>query len=586
VEQAPGHAAPLSLIHSLGAPCGNIDPLGITSTPVVDAAANEVFVAAEVRVGSSTVAHQLFGINLTSGAMIVNGAGLDPPGITVAAHQQRAALALGNGRVYVGFGGLAGDCGQYNGWIVSLLENGTGFVSFRVPTAREGAIWGTSGPAVDVTGNVYVSTGNGSQTNPAGPYDGSDSVIKLTPTLQELSLFAPSSWASENANDLDLGSVGPALVGNGLVFQVGKQQTGYLLNTANLGGIGGAIAGHQVCFADGGTAYVDPFIYVPCADGIRAVKLLPGPDFTVAWHTPASANGPPIVALGLVWSLDTNNGILYGLDPSNGTVRFQAAVGAVQHFATPTAAGDLLLVPTATGVQAFRNQPCFIAAPKPSVDALAVVRSAGWYFRSTISPGKAEGVDCYGEAGDRPVIGDWDGNGSTTPGVFRNGVWYSSNSFLSPSADVTVPFGDPGDVPVVGDWTGSGKSSIGVFRGGIWYLDITPHRGAADLTFAFGDPSDIPVTGQWIGGLKSSVGVFRHGAWYFANTLHGGFADTAIAFGNPTDVPVAGDWANSGKSTPGVFRDGVWYLTTSFHSGGADISVAFGGPGDAPLHWH
>lgn len=157
--------APLSLIASLGAPCGDIDPLGITGTPVVDMASNEVFVAAEVKLGHA-VAHRLFGLDLTTGAVKLDGVHLDPTGMIVAAHQQRAALGLASGRIYIAFGGLAGDCGQYHGWVVSVKEDGSAFVDYKVPTRREGGIWAPSGPAIDSNGDVYVSVGNGSQVKP------------------------------------------------------------------------------------------------------------------------------------------------------------------------------------------------------------------------------------------------------------------------------------------------------------------------------------------------------------------------------------------------------------------------------------
>lgn len=139
------------------------------------------------------------------------------------------------------------------------------------------------------------------------------------------------------------------------MFQVGKQQTGYLLAAASLGGVGGQIVGHTLCTAFGGTAYHSPYVYVPCTDGIRAIKLLPGPDFNVAWHTPAPANGPPIVAFGLVWSIDTGGGILYGLDANTGTIVAHVSIGSVQSFVTPTAVGNHLFVPIASGVTAFIN---------------------------------------------------------------------------------------------------------------------------------------------------------------------------------------------------------------------------------------
>jgi polyvinyl alcohol dehydrogenase (cytochrome) len=586
--------APLSLVRSLGglpSYCGNIDPLGMTGTPVYDPASNEVFVAAEVNVNGTAVAHRLYGVDASSGQMLlngVNGVSVDPPGLAnVAPLQQRAALAIGNGRIYVAYGGLDGDCGNYHGYVVSVTEAGASPISFQVPSQNLGGIWGSSGPAVDAAGHVYVSVGNG---DPNLPYDGTDSVLKLDGnTLAQTDYFAPTTWASDNANDLDLGSVGPALLNNGLLFQVGKQSTGFLLNTAALGGIGSGLASHTVCFALGGTAYVDPYVYVPCSDGIRAVRLTAGPDFTVAWHTAASANGPPIVAYGLVWSIDTNNGVLYGLNPTSGAVLVQTPVGPVNHFATPAADGNRLIVPTATGVQTFVNQFCAptpAPSPPPGTDGPAVVRGNSWYFRSGLTTGPGQGSDCYGIPGDVPVSGDWDGNGTRTPGVFRAGVWYLSNSATSGVADTVVSLGNPGDIPVVGDWTGTGRTSIGVFRNGVWYLQAVPHTGTADFALAYGNPGDVPTPGDWGGGGRDSPGVFRNGVWYLATSLHGGIADVALNYGNPTDVPAAGHWGGHVTANLGVFRNGVWYVTTAgLHGGVADLSFDYGIAGDIPVSW-
>ena len=76
-------------------------------------------------------------------------------------------------------------------------------------------------------------------------------------------------------------------------------------------------------------------------------------------------------------------------------------------------------------------------------------------------------------AGDIPVVGDWNGSGTTKIGVFRNGMWYldtNGNNTWNAGVDAAIPFGMAGDIPVVGDWNGSGTTKIGVFRNGIWYL--------------------------------------------------------------------------------------------------------------------
>src|SRR3989454_12187517 len=187
-------------------PCGNIDPLGITGTPVYDPATGLVFAVAEV----SGPAHLLVGIDATSGQVKVRRL-VDTDGMDPRAHQQRPALALANGMVYIAYGGLDGDCSDYIGRVVASSTSGQGpLLVYRVPTPREGGIWATPGPSVDASGNLYVSVGNGAITS--GQWDHSDSVLKLSPTLRLIDAFAPTSWGQDNANDADLGSQGPVLL--------------------------------------------------------------------------------------------------------------------------------------------------------------------------------------------------------------------------------------------------------------------------------------------------------------------------------------------------------------------------------------
>ena len=125
---------------------------------------------------------------------------------------QRASLALDDGRVIIGFGGNSGDCGQYHGLVVSAPENGSPPSTFVVAAAyNQGAVWmGGAAPAIDDAGDVWVATGNSSA--PANSYDYSDGVVKLSPTMQVLDYFAPSTWHQDNSIDADLGSESPALL--------------------------------------------------------------------------------------------------------------------------------------------------------------------------------------------------------------------------------------------------------------------------------------------------------------------------------------------------------------------------------------
>ena len=164
-------------------PCGNIDPLGITGTPVYDPASGLVFAVAETTGGT----HLLAGVSLATGEMKVRRE-IEPPHGTPIATQQRPALTLYGGRVYIAFGGLNGDCADYIGAVVSVAASGLGAVdSYSVPTSREGGIWATGGPVV--AGNrLLVSVGNGASTS---SYDDSDSVTAPHPGCAGFRTYSP-----------------------------------------------------------------------------------------------------------------------------------------------------------------------------------------------------------------------------------------------------------------------------------------------------------------------------------------------------------------------------------------------------------
>lgn len=332
-------------------PCGNIDPLGITGTTVYAPATGLVYAVAE----TAGYHHVLVGVSATSGHVAFRRDIPTPDG-QPRFNQQRAALALVGDRVYVAFGGLFGDCGPYRGSVVSAPASGDGpLASYVVPTAREAGIWGAGGPVTrtgtGTGGTIYVSIGNGAATS--GAYDGSDSVTALSPRLRRTGIFAPTDWAADNASDLDLGSMSPVLVPSGMVLAVGKRGTGYLLDAARLGGVGGQVAEAPVCSAFGGAAVRGTVAYVPCAGGGMAAVDTADRRIRVLWRGPASAAGSPVVGGGVVWVADWDAGTLYQLDPANGQVRRQIGLGSpLPHFASPTLSGPLVLIGTMSGVTA------------------------------------------------------------------------------------------------------------------------------------------------------------------------------------------------------------------------------------------
>ncbi|MEA2686604.1 MAG: hypothetical protein QOE93_1799 [Actinomycetota bacterium] len=221
------------------------------------------------------------------------------------------------------------------------------------------------------------------------------------------------------------------------------------------------------------------------------------------------------------------------------------------------------------------------AGTKPALNRLNVR-----YLRQTRTSGPADFSYTYGDPADFPLMGDWDGNGTKTPGVFRAGTWFLRNSNSTGVADAAFGYGNPLDYPVVGDWNGDGVDTVGIFRGGTWYFRNSNSTGVADATWGFGDPGDTPIVGDWNGNGTDTFGVVRRGVWYVANYFDPGVADVAWGYGNPEDTPVVGDWDNDGDSTAGIFRDGQWYISNSLGASTADVNFHFGDPGDRLVPWH
>ena len=340
-----GTPAPLSEL-----PCGNVDPLGITGTPVYDAATGLVYLVAEY---GGPPRHELVALNPVNGSISWRTS-VDLAGVDTAAMQERGALTVADGSVWVPFGGLFGDCGDYKGRVVGVpLQGAHTATAFTVPTGREGGIWTPPGPSVDARGHLFVSVGNG-ESGVGDPYDSSDSVLELDGT-RIVDSFSPMTWQTDNENDLDLGSQGPALVGTSWVFIAGKAGTAYVLRQGSLGGIGGQVSTAKVCRSFGGTAVAGDIVYVPCTDGVRAVRIDSEGGMQVLWHADGDVTGSPVVGGGRVWSLDPKDGVLHALDPATGKSVAKVTVGTTSRFATPAISGPNLLVPTLTGLTIVRG---------------------------------------------------------------------------------------------------------------------------------------------------------------------------------------------------------------------------------------
>lgn len=217
------------------------------------------------------------------------------------------------------------------------------------------------------------------------------------------------------------------------------------------------------------------------------------------------------------------------------------------------------------------------------------------YFeqRNTNDCCEADTLLAFGRSGDRPVVGDWDGlpaasppdpkAGTDTPGVFRNGLWLLRDTNSPGPADLSFGFGQAGDVPVVGDWDGDGVDTIGVFRSGVWTLRNSNSAGPADLEFGFGQAGDVPVVGDWDGDGIDTVAVYRDGQWLLRNSNTEGPFDFRFDFGGKRDRPVSGDWNGDGVDTIGIFKEGLWKLRNRNPGGRGDLEFYFGAFTHLPL---
>lgn len=339
-------------------PCGNIKPtVGITGTPVVDTAAGVLYTAAMV----SATQYELYALDLGSGIVIFHRP-LDQAGLDAPSAGQRGALALAQGRVYVPFGGRFGDCGNYHGQVVgaSASDPSAALLVYTTPARRAG-MWAPGGVAVGADGTLYAATGNGDANGPEGR---TEAVVALSPTLDEVDSWQPSDWLALDRSDTDVGSVPPSLLTDlGLVFQSGKNGTGYLLRLGALGGVGGEVAAGTVPAGCGGvfgtTAYASPMLYVPCGSRVVALRMTASPPtFTLAWRGPDETGQPtvgsPIVVAGAVWDVDLA-GRLFALDAGTGELRFQSELGGKPtHFAALAYGGGRIYTTTASGVSAFQ----------------------------------------------------------------------------------------------------------------------------------------------------------------------------------------------------------------------------------------
>lgn len=328
-------------------PCGNIDPIGIVGTPVIDAGRKLLFADAM----TTGARHRVYTVSLTDGS--IQGTPIDleasVTGFSSAVQNQRGALALLDGILYVPYSGHFGDCGNYAGWVVGFDTTGT-----KAPgayrTGKGGGIWSMGGVAA-MGGSLFVATGN---TIGLSTWNGGEAMLKLAPgpsfSGAAADYYAPANWLQLDNQDNDIGTAGalPFDVGSAhYVATLGKDGRLHLADRDNLGGIGGGLASPQVASGvvitaptvigtPSGTILAFPASGTSCpgANGFVALRITAGspPGVATAWCAGVNGRGSSIAsttgagAESIVWQLGAEgDGRLHAFNAETGETLFTSA---------------------------------------------------------------------------------------------------------------------------------------------------------------------------------------------------------------------------------------------------------------------
>lgn len=333
-------------LHDYNFGCLDINgAMGIIGAPAIDAARHTLYVVALTKSGGG-FQQRLHALDLSTGADLpMSPTTIEAPGFDPLLQNQRPALFLGSGRVYIGY---ASHCDKlpYHGFLLAydqrtLLQKA---VLNTSPGGDGASIWQSGqAPSVDAQGNIYIITGNGSWN---GSTQFSESFVKLDPDLKVLDWFTPTNHVALDKADNDLDSSGASLVpGSDLVFGGGKEGVIYLLDTRHLGHLGDEHAVQRVKATE---SHIHSLVYWESAhngrllyvwgqqDKERVFRFLPGPEGlrleTKPWMIrPDSNHGHP----GAMLSLSANggtNGILWAAIHATGDSWHESRPGVLHAY--------------------------------------------------------------------------------------------------------------------------------------------------------------------------------------------------------------------------------------------------------------
>jgi hypothetical protein len=392
-----------------GLTCGNIQPIGITGTPAIDLATRLIVFDAGTDDGQGGLGkHTIWALSIDDGSTkwsLDVSTVKDPSGLQFSAQpeNQRGAVLIVNGIAYVVYGGHAGDCGPYHGWVVGVPlagPSGGGVKGFATQAAQAG-IWACGGAASDGQ-SIYVASGNGPSDNQS--WTETEGIFRFDPgptfTKQAVDYFAPSNYVSLDQNDIDISGSGPlvidapALTPSALVMGQGKDGILYLTSRSNLGGVStanmgqlkvqnGEISNGSAWATVGSSTYVvvrpngtDSGVNCPNggtgANDLVAVKLDPAAaqHMTVVWCTDSHGMGSPIITSSngtndaMVWTMGAEGSEqLWAWDLATGAIVLDGGTvnnalpngATARHFTTLIAAHGRVFAPADGGLYAYTH---------------------------------------------------------------------------------------------------------------------------------------------------------------------------------------------------------------------------------------
>jgi hypothetical protein len=372
-------------------------PLGLLSTPAIDATSKTIYVAGIVG-NSSGVTHQIASaIDITTGTVksgwpinVDTLASFDPK-----IHNQRSALSLVNGILYIPYAGYIGDCGNYHGRVVAVSTSNPATVGQWTAGDMGDGIWASGGLASDGT-SVYASTGNQTPLNGTfSTHMDSEEVVRVTGMGTKADFFTPSAdWANWDAHDADLGANNPMVISvsgatpSKLIAAVSKGGSGYLLDPAKLNGtplatftvsnsssVFGAPASYKTSM--GTYLVMTSTSSAGCPGGgsggkVMGVRITSSPlAASVVWCASNASSTNPVATSSdgtsdaIVWYM--NNGKLTGVDGDTGAPVYTSSntCSGIPHWSSPIAEKGRIVVAGNGHLCAWGIPGALSQAPQP-----------------------------------------------------------------------------------------------------------------------------------------------------------------------------------------------------------------------------